>query len=196
MRSLHKTTLAAVTGLGVIAFASIPALAAADGAAATDTAAPPPHMAGGQGSEPCPAGAGMMGGAGAGKAGAGMAGHAGSGKAGAGKAAHAGGGMMGQGQGMKGHMGGAKTGGGMMGHMGQGAMASGMRVTPVKDLTTDDVRHFLEHRIRLHDNKRLKVGEVKQADEDTITAAIVTLDDSIVKEFKVDLHTGQLTAVE
>jgi len=41
-------------------------------------------------------------------------------------------------------------------------------------------------------NPRLKVGEVKEKDADTITADIVTLDNSLVQRFIVDRHTGAL----
>ncbi len=160
MRPFHKTTLATVIGFGLFAFASVPALAAADSTAGTAAAKPPAHMGGGQGGQPCPAGT-------------------------------AGGGMMGQG--MMGRMGSGMMGRGMMG---QGMMGAGTRVTPVQDLTIDDVRHFLDHRIRMHDNKRLKVGEVKKVDEDTIIADIVTQDDSLVRRYKVDRHTGQMKSAE
>ena len=46
------------------------------------------------------------------------------------------------------------------------------------------------------DNKRLKVGEVKEADDDTIVAEIVTQDGSLVQRLKVDRHTGQMQQVE
>ncbi len=102
---------------------------------------------------------------------------------------------MGQGQ----HMGSAMMGRGYRmvppaGH--RGMMGSGMRVVPQQDLTIDDVRHFFEDRLARHGNKRLKIGEVKQADDDSITADIVTADDSLVRRFKVNRHTGRMQAVE
>ncbi len=39
-------------------------------------------------------------------------------------------------------------------------------------------------------NERLKVGEVKEKDADTITAEIVTKDNSLVERFIFDRHTG------
>ena len=39
-------------------------------------------------------------------------------------------------------------------------------------------------------NQRLKLGEVKEKDADTITADIVTKDNSLVERFIVDRHTG------
>lgn len=90
-------------------------------------------------------------------------------------------GMMGQGYGM---------GYGMMGlgFGGQGALG--------KDLSTDDVRHVLEHRLEWHGNERLKLGEVKEADDDTIVADIVTQDGSLVQRLKIDRHTGRMQQAE
>jgi hypothetical protein len=114
-------------------------------------------------------------------------------------------GMMGQdmmGQGMRGQgmMGHGMRGHGMMGHGmgGQGMMdpGAGARVVPVRHLSSDDVRHFLEHRLARHGNKRLKVGEVKELDDDAILAEIVTLDDSLVRRFKVDRHSGRMQDAE
>ena len=68
-----------------------------------------------------------------------------------------------------------------------------MQVTPSHDLTAEDVRHFLEHRLEMHGNDRLKVGEVEEVDDDTITAEVVTVDDSLVERFEVDRHSGRMT---
>ena len=102
-------------------------------------------------------------------------------------------GMMGQG------MGPGMMGQGMEpGMMGQG-MGSGMggwsrlegrRVVPTMQLSTDDVRRFLERHLTALGNERLKVGNVEAMDDDTITADIVTVDDSLVESFEVDRHTG------
>jgi len=105
--------------------------------------------------------------------------------------------MMGPGTGMRPGM----MGSGMMGHgygMGRGmrpGQGFGGRIVPWKDLSTDDVRHTLEHRLEWRGNKRLKVGEVKQADDDTIIADIVTQENSLVQRFKVDRHTGRMQQV-
>ena len=98
-------------------------------------------------------------------------------------------GMMGQG--MMGH---GMMHHGMMGHgmMGQGP---GMRVLPSQHLSIDDVRHFLEHRLARRGNKRLKLGEVTQTDDDTIVADVVTVDDSLVRRMQVDRHTGLMRPV-
>jgi hypothetical protein len=110
-------------------------------------------------------------------------------------------GMMGrQPQQMPGMMGQA-TGPGMMGPGGMQAMLApgmagrammGMRVTPVQNLTTDDVRYFFRHWLERAGNPRLKLGKVEQTDEDTIVAEIVTVEDSLVQRFKVDRHSGEV----
>ena len=87
---------------------------------------------------------------------------------------------------------------------GQGMMGPGFgkgpgldnQVVSSKDLTADDVRQYLEHRLEMHANKRLKVGEVKPADDDTIVADITTVDGSLVQRLEVDRHTGQMQHVE
>jgi hypothetical protein len=58
------------------------------------------------------------------------------------------------------------------------------------NLTTDDVKTRIEHWLTWRGNPRLKVGEVKEKDADTITADIVTKDNSLVQRFIVDRHTG------
>ncbi len=106
----------------------------------------------------------------------------------------------GMGQGMMGH----GSGQGMMGPgMGQGMMGPdtmgpghGMRVVSKADISTDDVRHFLEDHLAMHGNERLKVGEVTEADDDSIVADIVTLEDSLVQRFKVDRHSGRMQRTE
>ena len=99
-------------------------------------------------------------------------------------------GMMGGGQGMMGGM--MKMMRGMMGQgaMGQGVMGQGMRVVPGLNVTVKDVRLFMEKRLGRLGNKRLKVGPVKQLDDRTITADIVTVDNSLVQRFKIDSNTG------
>jgi len=58
------------------------------------------------------------------------------------------------------------------------------------NLTTDDVKARIERWLAFRGNPRLKVGEVKEKDADTITADIVTKDNSLVQRFIVDRHTG------
>ncbi len=89
---------------------------------------------------------------------------------------------------------------GMMGQGmgGQGKMAPGMGpwVVPIKHLSTDEVRHFLEHRLDGQGYKRLKVGSVEEKDNGTISAEIVTVEGSLVQRLEVDRHTGLIMQVE
>jgi hypothetical protein len=105
-------------------------------------------------------------------------------------------GMMGQGMMGRGIMGPGMMDPGMKGPGFDRDRGHGMRVVPRADLSTDDVRHFFEDRLAMHGNKRLKVGEVTEADDDTILADIVTLEDSLVQRFKVDRHTGRMQRTE
>jgi len=58
------------------------------------------------------------------------------------------------------------------------------------NLTIDDVKSRMERWLAWRGNPRLKLGEVKEKDADTITADIVTKDNSLVQRFIVDRHTG------
>ena len=58
------------------------------------------------------------------------------------------------------------------------------------NLNTDDVKNRIERWLTWRGNSRLKVGEVKEKDADTITADIVTKDNSLVQRFIVDRHSG------
>ena len=95
---------------------------------------------------------------------------------------------------------GGMMGSGMMGSgmMGSGSMGGGMtalfgsRVRPVMTLSVDDVRAYLTAQLQRLDNKRLKVGDIKSGDG-TITADIVTVDNSLVQRMKVDPHSGAIT---
>lgn len=195
MKRALKPTMVALAGLGALALVSTPiTTAAADGRTGEAGAPQLAHMGAGPGGGNT-GGGHMMG---SGKMGPGAMG----------QGYRMGPGMMGGGHGMMG--GGRGMGPGMTGqdcpmasammgqgqHMGTGMMGHGMRVVPQQDLTIDDVRHFFEDRLTRHGNKRLKIGEVKQADDDTITADIVTADNSLVRSFKIDRHTGRVQAVE
>jgi hypothetical protein len=109
--------------------------------------------------------------------------------------------MMGHGQmPMMGHGQMPMMGHGMMrqGMGGQGKMAPGMgpRVVPIKHLSTDEVRHFLEHRLDGQGYKRLKVGPVEEKDNGTIGAEIVTAEGSLVQRLQVDQHTGLIKHID
>ncbi len=72
----------------------------------------------------------------------------------------------------------------------------GKRVVPIRHISTDDVRHYLEHRLERQGYTRLKVGPVEEKDDDTITAEIQTVDDSLVQRLEVDRHSGRMNPVE
>jgi hypothetical protein len=85
------------------------------------------------------------------------------------------------------------------GMMGSGMMQGGMgpdtgelfgsRVTPMMNLSIEDVRGYLALQLELN-NKRLKIGDVS-ADGGTISADIVTVDNSLVQRLKVDRRTAE-----
>jgi len=85
----------------------------------------------------------------------------------------------------------------MQGGMGSGMMQGGMgaifgsRVTPMMNLSVDDVRGYLAVQLDRLNNKRLKVGDIRSEDGG-ITADIVTIDNSLVQRLKVDRHTGSI----
>jgi hypothetical protein len=94
---------------------------------------------------------------------------------------------------MQGGMGPGMMQGGMGPDMTQGGMGAlfGSRVTPTMNLSAEDVRGYLAVQLDRLNNKRLKVGDIK-ADDGTITADIVTVDNSLVQRLKVDRHTGAI----
>src|SRR5512143_1248828 len=101
------------------------------------------------------------------------------------------------GQGMQG-MGSGMMGSGMMGSgTTQGSTPTGMsalfgsRVTPMMALSVEDVRGYLGVQLDRLNNKRLKLGDIR-SDDGTITADVVTLDNSLVQRLKVDRHTGAI----
>ena len=73
---------------------------------------------------------------------------------------------------------------------GPGYHRSGAQGDQNLNLTTDDVKTRMGRWLAARANPRLKLGEVKEKDADTITAEIVTKDNSVVERFIVDRHTG------
>ncbi|MEG3620256.1 hypothetical protein V5T82_17460 [Magnetovibrio sp. PR-2] len=97
-----------------------------------------------------------------------------------------------QGQGMQGQ---GMQGGGMYGYAmkhghGKGG-CQGQAQALDKPLTVEDVRANMEQRLQWRGNDRLKVGEVKDLDDKTIVAEIVTVDDSLVQTIQIDKTTGR-----
>lgn len=95
--------------------------------------------------------------------------------------------MGGPGHGMQGN----QMGTGMMGTGAKGDCPFATKASLGKDLTVEGVTKLLEQRLSHMGNKRLKVGEVTVKDDDTITAEIVTIDDSLVQKMEFDRNTGQ-----
>ena len=58
------------------------------------------------------------------------------------------------------------------------------------NLTTDNVKDYLQRMLAIGGNPNIKVGEVKEKDADTIEADIVTKDSSLVQRFVVNRHSG------
>ncbi len=58
------------------------------------------------------------------------------------------------------------------------------------NLSAADVRKYLESRIAWSGNPNVKTGDVTERDANTITAMIVTQNNSLVSEFAFDRHTG------
>lgn len=98
------------------------------------------------------------------------------------------------------HHGGGCMGGGFedgMGPMGMGfgpGQAGGQQID--KQLSVDDVRAIIAGRLAMSGNKRLKVGQVTEKNADTITAEVVTVDNSLVRRMEINRHTGQHVPVQ
>jgi len=89
---------------------------------------------------------------------------------------------------MHGH--GQMLGHGQMHGYGPGGNRSDAQGNQNLNLTTDDVKSRMERWLTLRGNPRLQLGEVKEKDADTITADIVTKDNSLVQRFIFDRRTG------
>lgn len=59
-------------------------------------------------------------------------------------------------------------------------------------LTVDDVKTRFDRWLAWRGNSRLKLGDVKEKDADTIVADIVTKDNSLVERFAINRHSGHL----
>lgn len=60
-------------------------------------------------------------------------------------------------------------------------------------LSTDQVKKLADASLILTGNPRLKVGNVKEKDADTISVDIVTVDNALVVHRDVDRHTGRVS---
>lgn len=122
-------------------------------------------------------------------------------------------GSQGSDQGMSPMMGQGMMGQGMMGQhhkgqmpmmesdmMGQLSIAGGYgcgQMQPLRrDLTIDEVKHMMQHRIDWAENTNLKLGITTEESADTIVTEIVTKDGSLVRRIEVNRHTGRMQAVQ
>ncbi len=81
----------------------------------------------------------------------------------------------------------------MAGMMGQGRGAPGLGVvTPSRNVAIDDVRDHFERLLQAQGNPRVRLGEIKDADKDTIVAEIITTEGSLVDRFSVDRRSGAI----
>lgn len=64
-----------------------------------------------------------------------------------------------------------------------------------RQFTTDDVKKIIEGNLVWSGGKNLKVGEIKEKDEKTIAATIVTKDGSLVRTLEFDRATGFHTPI-
>ncbi|WP_026987278.1 hypothetical protein [Fodinicurvata fenggangensis] len=71
-----------------------------------------------------------------------------------------------------------------------------MMQPPGDPLSTDDVRLMMEHRLAWQGNPNIKIGEIEEADDNRITAEIVTQDGSLVQKLEIDRKTGFMRQVE
>lgn len=82
-------------------------------------------------------------------------------------------------------------GGGMMPMMGPGMTGWYGQPQANLNLSVDDVRGSVERSIAMMGNPRLKPGRIVAANDNTITAEIVTVDkEALVQRFAVNRHTG------
>jgi hypothetical protein len=65
-----------------------------------------------------------------------------------------------------------------------------------RDLSVDDVKAILEHRLSHQGNARLRAGKVEAKDGDTVVAEVETVDGSLVDRFEVDVHTGRMQRIQ
>ncbi len=100
-------------------------------------------------------------------------------------------GMMGYGMG-PGMMGNMPMMGNMMGPgmMGYGMMGPYWGGNQALNLTVNDVKGDLERWVASTGNPNIKVGNVVEKDANTITADVVTKDNSLVQQYTVDRRTG------
>lgn len=63
-------------------------------------------------------------------------------------------------------------------------------------VSIEEARGWLERRLARHGNPRLKLGEVREADDGTLVAEIVTRDGSLVQKLAIDRRSGSLRQLD
>ena len=99
--------------------------------------------------------------------------------------------MRGMMQGRRGMMGPASVRAEMRGGTGSMSSLFGSRVVPTMNLSVEDVRGYLTAQLDRLGNKRLKVANIN-AEGGSVTAEIVTVDNSLVQRMKIDRSTGDI----
>lgn len=74
--------------------------------------------------------------------------------------------------------------------MGSSGMLYGIPTGAQEQMTPERVRDLLEQRLARHGNPRLKLGEIATSADGSITAAIVTVDGSLVQKLSFNRYPG------
>lgn len=116
-------------------------------------------------------------------------------------------GMMGQGMAPQGMMRGMPMGAMMSGDFDRmGGMMSGQGIGPgiiygmpdrrVMEMTPTRVRDWVEQRLAWHDNPRLTLGDITEAEDGSIIAEIVTVDGSLVQRLAFNRYPGLFRQID
>lgn len=79
--------------------------------------------------------------------------------------------------------------------MGNGPAVSVPGVAVDRKLTVESVKRVLSARLAIGGNPRLRLGEVRERDSESILAEIVTVDKALVDRFVVDRKSGRFTRI-
>ena len=87
--------------------------------------------------------------------------------------------------------------GGMMSGQGIGpGVIYGMPDQPVMEMTPTRVRDWVEQRLAWHDNPRLTLGDITEAEDGSIIAEIVTVDGSLVQRLAFNRYPGLFRQID
>jgi hypothetical protein len=65
-----------------------------------------------------------------------------------------------------------------------------------KNLSVDDARAIVAGQLAASGNKHLRVGKVAELDKDTLAVDVVTADNSLVQQVRIDRHTAAFRPAE